>query len=255
MYATTDGTASERCQWPSSVSINTACAANILSLGSVLQLSASSHVWFATKQSADALQAYVKTKPLWLRDPRTNQELALSVKKARRPGASAGGAPTRPTITPNAVISSGSNNSSSSLLPLLHFNGISGDMSGQLAQLQASQRLAAAQGMDISMLNPDVIRLLPMQQQQAQQLAAGGLSAALPQLPTGYMTVDVCEAMLDSMYDNSSMGLSMPVHLQPAMAAQVNTPVQHRYSSACHASCGLAPVNSACFTAGTQLCA
>eukprot|EP00775_Hariotina_reticulata_P011976 gene11976-12119_t len=57
--------------------------------------------------------------------------------------------------------------------------------------------------------------------------AAGG--AALVGLPTavlrtsdntgGYMAVDMCEAMLD-LYDTSGMGLPMPVHLQPAMAAQ-----------------------------------
>lgn len=187
-------------------------------------LSASSHVWFATKQSADALQAYVKTKPLWLRDPCTGQELALSVKKARRPNANSASTANRQSVVSasnNAVFSS-SSNSSSSLLPVLQYNNMSGDVSGQLAQLQASQRLAT-QGLDISMMSPDVIRLLPMQQQQQPQVAASDLSGTLPQLPAGYMAVDVCEAMLDTIYDSSTMGLNMPVHLQPAMAAQMAT--------------------------------
>lgn len=185
-----------------------------------LQLSATSHVWFATKQSADALVAYVKSKPLWLRDPHTNQELALSVKKSRRPGWSVGGAAGNRSSAPpttNHTISTSSNSSSS--MPMYYGTGMTGDANSQLAQLQASQRLAATQVVDLNMLNNDMIRLLPMQsQQQFQQVAGAGMSAALP---SGYMAVDGCEAMMDSMCDNSTMALSMPVNLQPAMAAQV----------------------------------
>eukprot|EP00878_Enallax_costatus_P000544 GHUV01000639.1.p1 GENE.GHUV01000639.1~~GHUV01000639.1.p1 ORF type:complete len:701 (+),score=275.00 GHUV01000639.1:70-2172(+) len=220
-------------------------------------LSATSHVWFASKQSADALLAYVKSKPLWLRDPRTNQELALSVKKARRPGASSGGAAgNRSAATPanNPTISS-SSNSSSSLLPMYYGTGVVSDVSSQLAQLQASQRLAAAQAVDMNVLNSDMIRLLPMQQQQQQQqIAAAGLSAGLPQLPSGYMTVDVCEAMLDSMYDDSSIGLSMPVHLQPAMAAQMATNMswQRVQQRAANSQMCLMPNNMLQQTSGQQ---
>ena len=122
---------------------------------------------------------------------------------------------------------SSSSNSSSSLLPLLQVPGMaSGDISGQLAQLQANSaaRLAAAQGMDFSMLSPDVIRLLPMQTP-----VGNGFSGTLSNMTGGYMPADVCEAMLDAhVYDNPSMGLSMPVHLQPALAAQVRLRAAHR---------------------------
>jgi hypothetical protein len=217
----------------------------------MLQVTSSGYVWYATKLGADALSSRVKSEPVWIRDQRTQQELALLVKKARPPG---GSSSTSSSLSASNVTSRAarpgpgcssntlnSSSSSSSLLPVVHFAGApSTDVSGHLLQLQAGGALSG--------LGPEIINLLPMQQQAedhsgplvpvlpgmpagvAALPSAGGLT--LPGLSTatqlrrsdgtgGYMAVDMCEAMLD-LYDTSGMGLPMPVHLQPAMAAQVS---------------------------------
>jgi hypothetical protein len=120
-------------------------------------------------------------------------------------------------MTPNGVAMSSSSNSSSSLLPLMHFSGaFANDASAQLAQMQAAG-LARMGSMDATMLGPDVIR-------QRQQPAMNGAMQQQQQgMPSGYMAVDVCEAMLDASYDPAGLGLGapMPVHLQPSIASQV----------------------------------
>jgi hypothetical protein len=177
-------------------------------------------VWYATKQAADALQSRVKAEPVWLRDARTNQDFALSVKRSRKPGMLGPNSSCMPgrqnAMTPNGIAMSSSSNSSSSLLPLMHFSGgFANDASAQLAQMQAAG-LARMGSLDASMLGPDVIRLLPLQ-------PLGGVMQQQQGMPSGYMAVDVCEAMLDASYDPAGLGLGgpMPVHLQPSIASQV----------------------------------
>ncbi|KAF6258452.1 hypothetical protein COO60DRAFT_1701321 [Scenedesmus sp. NREL 46B-D3] len=181
--------------------------------------SASGHVWYATKQAADALQARVKAEPVWLRDARSGQDLALSVKRSRKPGMlgpSSSCAPGRQgAMTPNGVALSSGSNSSSSLLPLLHYSGgFAHDANAQLAQMQAAG-LGRMGSLDASMLAPDMMRLLPLQPMNGAMQPQQGMAS-------GYMAVDVCEAMLDASYDPAAMGLGapMPVHLQPSIATQ-----------------------------------
>uniref|UniRef100_A0A383VEA1 RRM domain-containing protein n=1 Tax=Tetradesmus obliquus TaxID=3088 RepID=A0A383VEA1_TETOB len=208
-------------------------------------IASSGHVWYATKQAADALQSRVKAEPVWLRHARTNQDLALAVKRARKPGMlGPSGNSCMPgrnsAMTPNGVAMSSSSNSSSSLLPLMHFSGgyaVANDPGAQLAQMQAAG-LARIGSMDASMLGPDVMRLLPLQP------LAGGMQ---PQqgLAPGYMAVDVCEAMLDASYDPAGLGLgaTMPVHLQPSIASQMASQMALQRAS-----------QQQRFTANSQMC-
>jgi hypothetical protein len=177
-------------------------------------------VWYATKQAADALQSRVKAEPVWLRDARTNQDLALGVKRSRKPGMLGPNSSCMPgrqnAMTPNGIAMSSSSNSSSSLPPLMHFSGgYANDASAQLAQMQAAGS-ARMGSLDASMLGPDVIRLLPLQ-------PMGGMMPPQQGMATGYMAADVCEAMLDASYDPAGLGFGapMPVHLQPSIASQV----------------------------------
>jgi hypothetical protein len=162
----------------------------------------------------------VKAEPVWLRDARTNQDLALSVKRARKPGMLGPSISCMPgrqsAMTPNAVAMSSSSNSSSSLLPLMHFSGgFANDASAQLAQMQAAG-LARMGSVDATMLGPDVMRLLPLQPMNTAMQPQQGMAS-------GCMAVDVCEAMLDASYDPAGLGMGapMPVHLQPSIASQV----------------------------------
>lgn len=202
---------------------------------------ASGFVWFASKHAADLLLNRSKAEPVWLRDPRTNSDLALSVKKTRRPGFTNSCSTTTSRINvglnfhSNAPLSSTSN-SSASYLPLMQMAGLQAAAAQQQQQSQDlhsnSARLAAAAagmagnsgGLDaFNMLqNSGVMRLLPMNNPAligpaaAVMLQGGGGANG----GGGYMAHDVCEAMLDYC-DNAGLNMGMPVHLQPAMAAQV----------------------------------
>jgi hypothetical protein len=203
----------------------------------LLQASASGHVWYATKQAADALQSRVKAEPVWLRDARTNQDLALSVKRSCKPGMLGPNSSCMPgrqnVMTPNGIaMSSSSCNSSSSLLPLMHISGgFANDASAQLAQMQAAG-LARMGSLDASMLGPDVIQLLPLQPMAGMMQPQQGMAS-------GYMAVDVCEAMLDASYDPEGLGLGapMPVHLQPSIASQVRCESVEVAAELCRSAC------------------
>jgi len=203
----------------------------------IVQPCASGYLWFATKQAADALLNRSKVEPIWLRDPRSGHDLALTVKKTRRPGYSSSCSTTTSRISvgmgglhQGGPLSSTSN-SGSSFLPVLQHQ-----LAGlQAAAAQHSQELhsssarlaAAAAGMGsgnldtLSMLqNANVMRLMPM---QAGGPALLGPSAAMMLQGNGrstYMAHDVCEAMLD-FCDSAGLNMGMPVHLQPTIAAQV----------------------------------
>lgn len=186
----------------------------------LLQPCASGFVWFANKQAADALLNRSKAEPVWVRDPRTGHDLALSVKKTRRPGYSNSSSTTTSRISVgvagmhSAGPLSSTSNSSSSYLPVLHSS------SARLAAAAAG--MGNSGGLDgLSMLPPNVMRLLPMQ--QANPALLGPAATVMLQGTSStstYMAHDVCEAMLDYC-DSAGLNIGMPVHLQPAMAAQV----------------------------------
>lgn len=169
---------------------------------------------------------------MWLRDTRTGHDLALSVKKSRRPGFSNGCSTTTSRINvmnfhSGAQLSTTSN--SSSYLPVLHPQLSGYAAAHHSAELHTnSARLAVAAGMRSGSLDPysmlqnsNVMRLLPLQ--QGNPALMGPAAAAMLQgsaQNSGYMAHDVCEAMLDYC-DSAGLNMGMPVHLQPAMAAQV----------------------------------
>jgi hypothetical protein len=198
-------------------------------------------VWYATKQAADALLNRSKTEPVWLRDPRTGHDLALAVKKTRRPGMNSGNSSTTSRINVGLGYHTGpqlsSTSSSSSYLPFLQSqlaNAQAAAVAAQDIHSNSARLAAAAAGMagnsssldTLSMLqNANVMQLLPMHQTIPALLGQGPhATAALLQGSVvgsnGFMAHDVCEAMLDYV-DSAGLNMGMPVHLQPAVAAQV----------------------------------
>jgi hypothetical protein len=197
-----------------------------------LQPCASGFLWYSSKHAADNLLNRSKAEPVWLRDTRIGHDLALSVKKSRKPGFSSGSSTTTSRINvmnfhSGGQLSTASN--SASYLPALHPQLSGYAAAHHSAELHTSSaRLAAAAGMRSNNLDPysmlqnaNVLRLLPLQ--QGNPALMGPAAAAMLQGSahnSGYMAHDVCEAMLDYC-DSTGLNMGMPVHLQPAMAAQV----------------------------------
>jgi hypothetical protein len=204
-----------------------------------LQPCASGFLWYSSKHAADNLLNRSKSEAVWLRDPRTGHDLALSVKKSRRPGFSSGCSTTTSRINvmtsripgmnfhSGAQLSTASN--SSSYLPVLHPQLSGYAAAHHSAELHTNNAgLAVAAGMHSGSLDPysmlqnaNVMRLLPLQHGNPSLM--GPAAAAMLQgnaQNSGYMAHDVCEAMLDYC-DSAGLNMGMPVHLQPAMAAQV----------------------------------
>ena len=132
----------------------------------------------------------------------------------------------------NAGLSSASN-TSSSFLPVLQCQlaGLQGMQAQHSQDLHSnSARLAAAAaGLNsngsldpMSMLPANVMRLLPLQQPSPGLLGPAATVMLQGNGAGNYMAHDVCEAMLDYC-DSAGLSMGMPVHLQPAMAAQVRT--------------------------------
>lgn len=209
------------------------CCPSVCVLLIVLQPCASGYLWYSSKHAADLLLNRSKAEPVWLRDSRTGHDLALAVKKSRRPGFNGGCSTTTSRINvmnfhSGTALSTASN--SSSYLPVLH-NHLAGFAAAQHSQelhSNSARLAAAAAGMSSGNLDPysmlqnaNVMRLLPLQQGNpallgpAAQVMLQGNGAS-----SGYMAHDVCEAMLDYC-DSAGLNMGMPVHLQPAMAAQV----------------------------------
>jgi hypothetical protein len=187
-------------------------------------------VWFSSKQAADMLLNRSKSEPMWLRDMRTGHDLALSVKKTRRPGFASSTTTSRVSVGlgfhSGPPMSSTASNTSSNYLPVLH-NQLG--LHSQELHTNSARLAAAAAGLNSGSLDPyamlqnaNVMRLPPMQQGSPALL--GPAAAAMLQGNANgngnYLSADVCEAMLDCC-DNAGFNMGMPVHLQPAMAAQV----------------------------------
>jgi hypothetical protein len=227
----------------------------------ILQPCASGFLWYSSKHAADNLLNRSKAEPVWLRDARTGHDMAMSVKKSRRPGFNSGCSTTTSRVNVMSFNSSAhplssASNSSSSYLPMLHSQlaGLAAQHSQELHS--TSQHLAAAAaGLGSGSLDPyamlqnaNVMRLLPMQ--QGNPALMGPAAAVMLQgngTGSNYTAHDVCEAMLDY-GDMSGLNMGMPVHLQPAMAAQVSIAGVQGGSCDCVAlsvrrTCGVVLVN------------
>lgn len=201
-----------------------------------LQPCASGFLWYSSRHAADNLLNRSKAEPVWLRDPRTGHDMALAVKKSRRTGFNSGCSTTTSRVN---VVNFGAgnhmsstSNSSSSFLPVLHSQlaGYAAQHSQELHSNSVHLAAAAAGLSSGSHLDPfsvlqnaNVMRLLPMQQGNPALLAPAA-AAVMLQGNNGaggnYTAHDVCEAMLDYC-DTTGINMGMPVHLQPAIAAQV----------------------------------
>lgn len=212
----------------------------------ILQPCASGFLWYSSKHAADNLLNRSKAEPVWLRDARTGHDMAMSVKKSRRPGFNSGCSTTTSRVNVmgfnnSAHPLSSASNSSSSYLPMLH-SQLAGFAAHHSQELHStSQQLAAAAaGLGSGSLDPyamlqnaNVMRLLPMQ--QGNPALMGPAAAVMLQgngTGSNYTAHDVCEAMLDY-GDMSGLNVGMPVHLQPATAAQVSIADVHGNSCSC----------------------
>jgi hypothetical protein len=187
-------------------------------------------VWFTSKAAADGLLARSKAEPVWLHDARSQHDLALAVKKARRftAGGGSGGTASRVNVgsgysntsfSNNALMSSSSNSSnSSSLLPFMHLASMQAAAAQHSQELHSSsaQRLGVLGGGGfngggayndtLSMLaSSNAMRLLPMSNANNNGLLGGGLR----------------DPMLDYGCDSSGLGMGLPAHLQPSLVTQV----------------------------------